>query len=139
MPSIIASVGNEVIRQWTILDFNSDPLSGMTSPADVTILLFRQSGSTMIAAAEAVAFAETGVTGHYYLTFRVQGYHRIHGMRFVAQLLFTLVLNYLFIQIVHDAFGVPLWFVIAVFAVLMPGANFLVYQVYTFRQRQTFR
>ena len=70
MPSQVA--GNLVLDQWTVLDGNSDPLTGMLVPADVTLTLLRQSGSTMIAASETVAWTEIGVTGRYYLSFTPQ-------------------------------------------------------------------
>jgi len=63
-------VNTLVIQQWTILNTAtpSAPLSGQTAPADVTTYLLRESVGTMIAALEAVAMVETGVTGHYFFT-----------------------------------------------------------------------
>lgn len=60
---------NVIVELWTILDFNSDPLTGMTTPADITFTLHRESGGTMIAAGESITFAEVGSTGHYYIAF----------------------------------------------------------------------
>lgn len=83
--------------------------------------------------------AATSYFGHYYLTFQVQGHHRVHGTRFTIQLLATLVLNALFIQVAHDNFQVPLELATAAFAILMPVVNFVIYQIYTFHQSQTCR
>jgi hypothetical protein len=44
----------------------------MTSPADITFTLHRQSGSTFVTAAEVVAFAETASVGTYVITFTPQ-------------------------------------------------------------------
>ena len=66
---VLVLQSTEVILHWTVLDFNNAPKTGVTDPADVTLTLRRQSGSTMIAAAETVVWAEDGVTGHYYITF----------------------------------------------------------------------
>lgn len=63
------TVGNIIVEAWTVLDGADAPLTGMTSPGDVTFDLQRQSGSTMIAATEVVAWAEVGVTGRYYFSF----------------------------------------------------------------------
>ena len=65
----VSTVGNEIIAQHTVLDGASNPLTGMLSPADITFSMLRQSGSTMIAAVEAITWTEIGVTGEYYLTF----------------------------------------------------------------------
>ena len=63
---------NLIIEPWTILDVNSDPLTGMTSPADITFSMKRQSGSTFVAASEVVGFAETAVAGTYAITLTPQ-------------------------------------------------------------------
>jgi hypothetical protein len=60
---------NIIVDSWTVLDANDVPLTGMLSPADVTLTLQRQSGSTMVAASESVAWTEVGVTGRYYFSF----------------------------------------------------------------------
>lgn len=70
MPSVVA--GNTVLEAWTVLDLASAPLTGMTSPADVTIVLMRQSGTTLVAAAETVTFTESATAGRYYMTFTPQ-------------------------------------------------------------------
>ena len=63
-------VNETVVEHWTYLDItDSTPLTGMTTPADITFTLHRQSGSTFIASAEAVTFTEIGATGQYYITF----------------------------------------------------------------------
>jgi hypothetical protein len=67
MPSVAA--GNMVLDGWTVLDQVGAPLTGMLVPADVTLTLLRQSGSTMIAASEVIAWQEIGVTGRYYFSF----------------------------------------------------------------------
>jgi hypothetical protein len=67
MPSQVA--GNLVLDSYTVLDGMDVPLTGMTSPADVALTLYRQSGVTMIAAAETVAWAEIGASGTYYFSF----------------------------------------------------------------------
>lgn len=67
MPSYVA--GNLALRTYIVLDLSDNPLTGMLSPADVTLTLFRQSGSTMIAASEVVSWAEIGTTGTYYIGF----------------------------------------------------------------------
>jgi hypothetical protein len=59
---------NLILEPWTILDVNSNPLTGMTSPADITFSLKRQSGSTFVAASEVVGFAESAVAGTYAIT-----------------------------------------------------------------------
>jgi len=58
-----------IVELWTILDVNSDPLTGMTEPTDIEFTLHRQSGSAMIAASETITFAEIGSTGHYSISF----------------------------------------------------------------------
>jgi hypothetical protein len=63
------STGQLVIDGWTVLDVNENPLTGMLSPADVTLTLQRQSGGAIIAAGEAVAWVEIGTTGRYYFSF----------------------------------------------------------------------
>jgi hypothetical protein len=60
---------NLILEEWTILSLLSTPLTGMTTPADIAFTLHRQSGSTFIAAAEVITFAEIGATGHYYMAF----------------------------------------------------------------------
>ena len=72
--------GNIVLDQWTVRDGNNDPLTGMLSPADVTLALLRQSAGVMIAAAESVAWAEIGATGQYYFSFTPQnsGFYRLN-------------------------------------------------------------
>lgn len=72
--------------------------------------------------------------GHYYLTFQVQGHHRIHGIRFTFQVLTTIVLNILFIRFTNDFLLLPIWLAATMFAILMPVANYLIYQAFTFRQ-----
>jgi hypothetical protein len=62
-------VNNIIVDAWTVLDLNSLPLTGVTSPAGVTLVLQRQSGAHMIAAAEAVTWTEVGATGRYDISF----------------------------------------------------------------------
>ena len=62
-------VGDTVVQLWTILDIDSDPLTGMTSPADITFTLHRDSSGVMVAASETITFAEVGVTGHYTVSY----------------------------------------------------------------------
>jgi len=62
-------VGNVIVEGYTVLDGNSDPLTGVTSPAGVTLTLQRQSGSTMLAASETVTWTEIAATGRYYFAF----------------------------------------------------------------------
>lgn len=64
--------GNVVVDGYTVLDVNDAALTGVTSPAGITLTLQRQSGSTMIAASETVSWAEIGVTGRYYFSFTPQ-------------------------------------------------------------------
>lgn len=63
---------NLIIEPWTILDANSNPLTGMTSPADITFSLKRQSGTNFVAASEVVGFAESAVAGTYAITITPQ-------------------------------------------------------------------
>ena len=67
MPSQVA--GNLVLDTYVVLDLNDAPLTGMLSPADVTLTLLRQSGSAMVAASETVTWLEIGATGRYYFSF----------------------------------------------------------------------
>ena len=60
---------NIVVDGWTVLDGSDNPLTGVTSPAGVSLTLQRQSGSTIVAAAESVAWTEIGATGRYYFSF----------------------------------------------------------------------
>ncbi len=62
-------VGDTVVQMWTILDIDSDPLTGMTSPTDITFTLHRESSGVMVAASETITFAEVGVTGHYTVSY----------------------------------------------------------------------
>lgn len=64
-----AVAGNVIVDGWTVLDLASAPLTGMTTPADIELVLQRQSGSAMVAAAESVAFPEIGSTGRYSIVF----------------------------------------------------------------------
>lgn len=61
--------GNQIRTLWTVLDQNSSPLTGVTTPAGITFTLHRDSGSAYVAASETVSWAEIGVTGHYYISF----------------------------------------------------------------------
>lgn len=51
------------------LDANDAPLTGQTSPANITFQLMRDSGSGMVAASETVSFAETATLGYYNISF----------------------------------------------------------------------
>lgn len=62
-------LGEAVVQEWTVLDGNTDPLTGITTPAGIVFHLHRQVGSTMIAASETITWTEIGVTGHYYIVF----------------------------------------------------------------------
>jgi len=68
MPSF-GTVGNIIVYGVECLDLADALLTGITSPAGVTLTLQRQSGSTMIPAAEVVSWTEIGVTGRYYFSF----------------------------------------------------------------------
>ena len=71
MPSVVA--GNTVEEFWTVLDGNSNPLTGMTSPADVTLALLRFSGGAVVAASETVTWTESAtVAGRYGIRFTPQ-------------------------------------------------------------------
>ena len=62
--------GNAVLDSYIVLDLATDaPLTGMTYPADVSLTLYRQSGTVMAAAAEVISWAEVGATGTYYFSF----------------------------------------------------------------------
>jgi hypothetical protein len=68
--------GSQIVDEWVVLDFNSDPLGGLTggsgaggfTNADFKLSLRRQSGATFVASSEVVALAETSVSGHYAIT-----------------------------------------------------------------------
>ena len=62
-------LGDTVLEPFTIRDLSNQPLTGLTSPADVTITLHRQSGTAMIDATETVTFLESASAGTYDLTF----------------------------------------------------------------------
>lgn len=64
-------LGDTILQSLTVYDQNDPPapLTGVTSPAGITIYLTRQSGSAMIAASETVTFLEDGATGRYYFRF----------------------------------------------------------------------
>lgn len=63
-------VGNTIRELWKYLDGNGDPVGGMTSPADVLLELFRDSGSGMVAASEVVTWAAVaGEIGFYTISF----------------------------------------------------------------------
>lgn len=68
--SIHIHVVNEpIVQLWTILDFSSNPKTGMVETTDVTFTLHRESGAVMVAATEDVVMTEIGVTGHYSIVF----------------------------------------------------------------------
>lgn len=64
-------LGDNILDEFTVYDQNDPPmpLSGVTSPAGVSLNLFRQSGASMIAASESVSWAEIGTTGRYTWSF----------------------------------------------------------------------
>jgi hypothetical protein len=62
-------VNTVLVELWTILDLSRNPLTGMNDPGDIAFTLHRSSGSAMVAAAEAVAMTEIGVTGHYSVSY----------------------------------------------------------------------
>jgi hypothetical protein len=65
-------VQNSTIRQvWKILDVNGAALTGQTSPANITFLLKRDSGSGTVTASETVSFTELG-SGFYEIAFTPQ-------------------------------------------------------------------
>lgn len=68
----MAIIGTTIRWPWTILDLNSDPLTGMTSPAAITFTLFRDSGTAIVAASEIVSFAESATAGTYQVSFTPQ-------------------------------------------------------------------
>jgi hypothetical protein len=80
------TVGNIIVEGWTVFDLAGAPLTGMTSPAHVTLTLVRQSGSTMVAAAEAITWTEIGVTGRYYFSFTplYSGLYVVYGLEISA-------------------------------------------------------
>jgi hypothetical protein len=63
----------EIVEGWTVLEVGTGPpatpLTGMTTPGDIEIVLQRESASTMIAASETVTWTEVGVTGRYSIAF----------------------------------------------------------------------
>lgn len=63
------TTGTVVRIPWTILDLDSSPLTGMTSPADVTFTLHRDNGTAIVAASETVTLTEVGVSGTYEIEF----------------------------------------------------------------------
>lgn len=79
-------VNNIIVDAWTVLDVNSLPLTGVTSPAGVTLVLQRQSGAHMITAAEAVTWTEVGVTGRYDISFTPlnSGLYVLYGLEIHA-------------------------------------------------------
>ena len=68
----MAVAGNIIVDKWTVRGFDGNPVTGMAVPTHVTLTLWRQSGSTIIAAAESVSWTEIGATGTYYFAFTPQ-------------------------------------------------------------------
>src|SRR3990172_9439336 len=62
-------LGDTVVQEWTVYDATNVPITGVTSPAGIDLVLLRQSGALMIAATEAVVWTEIGVTGRYSISF----------------------------------------------------------------------
>ena len=62
-------VGSIIVDGWTILDLSSDPLTAMSAPGDIDLVLHRESSGAMVAAGETVTWAEVGATGRYYFSF----------------------------------------------------------------------
>jgi len=48
------------------------PLTGQTSPANITFQLMRDTGAAMVAASETIAFSETATAGYYNISFTPQ-------------------------------------------------------------------
>lgn len=69
MGTLTYVLGDIVIQPWRYLDGNSDPLTGMVTPTDITFTLLRSSGSVMVASGETVTFTEIGTTGDYHINF----------------------------------------------------------------------
>lgn len=67
--SIERVVGSTIVGTFPVYDVNDALLSGLSAPGDFTLTLYRQSGSTMIAASETVSSGEVGSTGIYYFSF----------------------------------------------------------------------
>lgn len=66
----MAIAGTTIHWPWEILKAaDSLPLTGMTSPADITFSLYRDTGSAVVAASETVTMTEVGVTGMYDVAF----------------------------------------------------------------------
>jgi hypothetical protein len=88
---------NLIVESWTVLDLATPPgaVSGLTSPADVTLNLQRSSGTTYIAASEVVGWAETAQLGTYAITITPQNAaHYVLTLQEVSAL--TLQRNYRF-------------------------------------------
>lgn len=62
---------NLIIEPWTVLDLAFPPgtVTGITSPAGITFVLQRESGSAIVAASEVISWTEIGATGRYYFSF----------------------------------------------------------------------
>ena len=65
----MAVAANTIYKLWTIRDVSSDPLTGQTTPTDVTFSLHRTTATGGIASTETVGLTEIGVTGHYVIDF----------------------------------------------------------------------
>jgi len=61
--------GNIIGVLWTVLDGSNAAVTGITTPADVTFTLHRESSGIYVAASETVSWAEIGATGSYSVTF----------------------------------------------------------------------
>jgi hypothetical protein len=65
----VAVAGNTVRTVYLYLDINDAPLTGQTTPANITFVLMRDSGSGMVPAGETITFSETATAGYYNLYF----------------------------------------------------------------------
>lgn len=63
------AAGSVVRTLWTIFNQSAAPLTGMTSPADITFTLHRTTSTGIVASSETITMTEIGVTGNYAISF----------------------------------------------------------------------
>lgn len=66
------TAGNLIRTAYLYLDASDNPLTGQTSPANITFQLMRDPGTGMVAASETITFAETATAGYYNVSFTPQ-------------------------------------------------------------------
>lgn len=65
--------GTVVRTFWEVMDLpGTGTVTGLLVPGDVTLALFRDTGSAWVAASEALTWTEIGATGRYYITYTPQ-------------------------------------------------------------------